>query len=817
MNQCDVQWIHLDPLLANRFDDGVAVNGCSDYSSSSGNSDITEPGSPFSVSSEDSTPSPARTSPTNFPSISIKMPAVVSPLKQDQAGPGAGGGGGGCGWPWSGDSELVLVQSVSPPPESLPAAPTTASKCNVKRNLESECAEKSSNNNNNINNNNIKGKKLKVEQATLCVQPCQSYHVQCVDTKRECCVKEEEGSPAQQTFEPDHRGKITHYYKPKKKSDDRRIPLVKAVTMGFTPFMSAIIANKGNLSNIPPTPPDKIGPIIKTEPLTQKMLDLKVGSATFKCPSAFDMNSKKVSNGILVASKLPDVVPKEVLHTKMDPDDKKMIAICSLLKNGTISEKIKSELVNSIAATQSKPIALCSRLDEKWPGCSELPSSPKPSAEPAVASTPHANPVPSESASTPTKPVSNTTPTDRTVSSQSCLGIREPCIVKETRTAVTTDTNVEKVSESVLPEAVISTNGQAASESEPLTVSTSSFLAPAPVGPKSPILSVPKSIRFPARTVSKPAAETQGDENVSCLWVDCSAKFDCDSSLLEHLQGEHVNTQKTDSFVCRWTNCKVYGRSSCSRSWLERHITSHGGNKPYRCIVDGCGMRFSSQLMLERHVNMHFKQSEGSSTNGSAPRRSLDTPPNKLFKRCGKKLRYRRQPWSARQFDYFDSGIMESLQYQLVLQAGQMALDRLPGSNVTLYSKVIAQRVQEDGNLCVLLRWFPRNIANDEWVLKKDYEATRTIRLTNYPEDPVDSLSSGGSSLYSTPPSSPTSVISSPSVSSNVESEDEGPSTSAPDIWVLEAAAALAATVNISKPQQSRKSRRKPLKKAAVT
>jgi len=43
---------------------------------------------------------------------------------------------------------------------------------------------------------------------------------------------------------------------------------------------------------------------------------------------------------------------------------------------------------------------------------------------------------------------------------------------------------------------------------------------------------------------------------------------------------------------------------------------------------------------------------------------------------------------AARQFDYFDSGIMEGLQYQLVVQAETMALDRMPGSNLTLYSKV---------------------------------------------------------------------------------------------------------------------------------
>ncbi|XP_034246117.1 mucin-5AC [Thrips palmi] len=831
MNQCDVQWIHLDPLHANRFDDGVAVNGCSDYSSSSssGHSDITDPGSPFSVSSEDSSaaPSPARTTPA------APTPAPAAPaLKQDpqSAGGGVGVGAtvGGGSWAWAGESELVqaVAVAVSPPPEAQPAAPTTASKCNVKRNLDGlEGLEgRRSPVNINSNNNLLSNKKLKVEPApatttttALCVQT--STTPPFLETKKECFVKTEdatEGNGVQQTFEPDHRGKITHYYKPKKKPDEKRIPLVKAVTMGFTPFMP-IIANKGSLHKIPPTPPDKSGQVIKSEPLSRKMMDIKVNSI-FKCPAAFDV--KKVSNGLLMSSKLPDVVPNETVQAKLDPDDKKLISMPSLFKSG--SEKIKSEL--SLITSAVLPVALCSRLDEKWTTCSESPSSPKSSQTPAVASTPPFTPVPSEiptvvSVSTPTKPVSNTTPIDRTVSSQSCLSIREQCNVKESRPGVTTDV-VEKVSESVVPEAVISSNGQAEPVSDQLTVNTattttttSSFLIPAPVGPKSPILSVPKSIRFPARSATKPQAEPQVDEVVSCLWTDCTLRFNCDSSLLEHLQGEHVNPQKTDSFVCHWVGCKVFGRSSCSRSWLERHVLSHGGNKPFRCIVDGCGMRFSSQLMLERHVNWHFKQSESPSSNGSAPRRSLDTPPNRLIKRCGKKLRYRRQPWSARQFDYFDSGIMEGLQYQLVVQAETMDLDRMPGSNVTLYSKIMAQRVQPDGSLSVLLRWFPRNCVEDEWVLKRDVRSTRTVRLTEYPES-VESLSSAGGSVYSSPPSSPISVI---SASSTAEFEDEAPTTSTSNFWVLKAPAAMAKSVADSKPLQSRKSRRKPIKKAAVT
>ena len=66
---------------------------------------------------------------------------------------------------------------------------------------------------------------------------------------------------------------------------------------------------------------------------------------------------------------------------------------------------------------------------------------------------------------------------------------------------------------------------------------------------------------------------------------------------LRMLQAKHVTPQVScENYVCLWVGCKVYARTSCSRSWLERHVLSHGGNKPFRCIVDGCGQRFSSQV-----------------------------------------------------------------------------------------------------------------------------------------------------------------------------------------------------------------------------
>lgn len=245
--------------------------------------------------------------------------------------------------------------------------------------------------------------------------------------------------------------------------------------------------------------------------------------------------------------------------------------------------------------------------------------------------------------------------------------------------------------------------------------------------PLSPILSAPTTIRFPARAPEKD--RSQPTDSGICRWDKCEASFESSTGLLEHLQVAHINTQTGgDNFVCHWLGCKVQGRTSCSRRWLERHVLSHGGNKPFRCIVDGCGSRFSSQTTLERHVNGHFNQPETSSSSG---RRSCENG-GKLVRRNGKRLRYRRQPWSARLFDYFDSGVMEGLQHRLLELAKSRTQGRLaetPGDSMALTSQVLARRVEMDGKIKVLLRWYPQDIEPDEWVLESEVQSTKHVGI----------------------------------------------------------------------------------------
>lgn len=126
---------------------------------------------------------------------------------------------------------------------------------------------------------------------------------------------------------------------------------------------------------------------------------------------------------------------------------------------------------------------------------------------------------------------------------------------------------------------------------------------------KSPILSQPKTIRFPANDSRNGTRRSDSRLIGCCYWDGCNAKCESSSNLLDHLQTQHVNSQ-SGPFTCRWANCKVHGRESCSRKWLERHVLSHGGSKFFKCIFDKCRLRFGSQVSAEfvKSINVIVSQ-----------------------------------------------------------------------------------------------------------------------------------------------------------------------------------------------------------------
>jgi len=223
------------------------------------------------------------------------------------------------------------------------------------------------------------------------------------------------------------------------------------------------------------------------------------------------------------------------------------------------------------------------------------------------------------------------------------------------------------------------------------------------------------------RDVSTPATSTSSSTSSGvCKWRYCDYNGTFDD-LVDHIREIHVklqpylpdclnevmfpsppSTSSNDSirpscssnndkstYVCLWEGCKVFNIPSQKRSWLDRHILQHSGDKPFKCIVQDCGERFKSQATLERHVNSHFNSmakdvhvclnSDGSSEHGSDDlsrvimrtkgsssnqgSNSVGSTPNKMAKK--KKTTRRKIVVRGSGDDFFDASVMEVIQYRL--------------------------------------------------------------------------------------------------------------------------------------------------------
>lgn len=100
----------------------------------------------------------------------------------------------------------------------------------------------------------------------------------------------------------------------------------------------------------------------------------------------------------------------------------------------------------------------------------------------------------------------------------------------------------------------------------------------------------------------------------------------CEPKLTRHKQQQQqCEDQAEQKYVCLWKGCRVYGKPSFSKPWLERHaLEMHSGPKPFKCIWEGCAQRFKNQSARERHVNSHLRQANmvvTSTPNSNGPSR----------------------------------------------------------------------------------------------------------------------------------------------------------------------------------------------------
>ncbi|KAJ8002604.1 hypothetical protein DPEC_G00160620 [Dallia pectoralis] len=244
-------------------------------------------------------------------------------------------------------------------------------------------------------------------------------------------------------------------------------------------------------------------------------------------------------------------------------------------------------------------------------------------------------------------------------------------------------------------------------------------------------------------TQCHPSAKGQ-TAGYGCCWDQCGLCFTCSPDLAEHIRGRHVDGQRGGVFVCLWQGCKVYNTPSTSQSWLQRHMLTHSGDKPFKCVVGGCSTSFASQGGLARHVPTHFSQQSSSKLSSQA--RLKEESPNKAGLNKRKKrtqLNKRRRSLlsplpPARPHDFFDAQTMDAIKHRAISLNLATCMDSTGnGHSVVFTSTVMARRKEGSGKIKVLLHWTPEDILPDVWVNETErcQLETKVVHLSQLPQE----------------------------------------------------------------------------------
>ncbi|CAL8386562.1 unnamed protein product [Boreogadus saida] len=220
----------------------------------------------------------------------------------------------------------------------------------------------------------------------------------------------------------------------------------------------------------------------------------------------------------------------------------------------------------------------------------------------------------------------------------------------------------------------------------------------------------------------------------TCCWDHCHLQNPSSPDLAEHIRALHVDPQRGGVFVCLWKGCKVYNTPSTSHSWLQRHMLTHSGDKPFKCVVGGCNATFASQGGLARHVPTHFSSGGRPGSNG----RLKEESPSKAGLNKRRKLKSKRRRSLPRPHDFFDAQTMDAIRHRAICLNLATHIESLGnGHSAVFHSTVIARRKEESGKVKLLLHWSPEDILPDVWVNESDrqQQKTKVVHLSKLATD----------------------------------------------------------------------------------